>query len=81
MKLIAPITESRNNQPVITNYNINLMRVQAQTERTITQIQATATKLLFVHTHNSARNKFQQVLVRLGYAGLLECEQKKKKNK
>jgi hypothetical protein len=44
----------------------NLMRMQVQNERTIIQIQATVTKqLVFVHTHNSARTKFQRVLVRL----------------
>jgi hypothetical protein len=51
MNLITRITESRNNQPGITNGNINLMRAQTQNERTIIQIQATVTKLLLVHTH------------------------------
>jgi hypothetical protein len=65
IKLITRITESRNNQPGITNHNINLMRAQAQHERTIIQIQATVTKLLFVHndTHRNTRTNFQQVLV------------------
>jgi hypothetical protein len=61
MKLITPITESRKNQPGITNHNINLMRVQAQNERTITQIQATVTKLLFVHTHTHSQQRTKQV--------------------
>ena len=46
------------------------MRVQAQNERTITQIQATVTKLLFVHTHTTAyETSFSECLCDLDIRG------------
>ena len=55
MKSITRISQCKNNQTGTTNHNIKLLRVQAQNERIITQIQATVTKLLFVHTQQRTK--------------------------
>jgi hypothetical protein len=62
-----PIIERRNNQPGTTKHNINLMRVQAQNERTINQIQATVTKLLLVHTQQRTKQVSASACVTLIY--------------